>query len=109
MFIRKPISENSDATTTYDIIYNYPIKFEDLFMDVLEKDKSFNIEFRIRNEEFEEYCFGNEVSTSQDMKTKERFFANRDSKHLYNNIKGILVKECWANGGWGRMTYYVTF
>ena len=109
MITHRRIEDNGDATTTYDIEINTAISFEDLFNHVMSNEKFFSIDFYIENKEFETYCFGNKVVVGKDRKSNERYFCDRDSKHLYNNIKKFLIKKCWANGGYGQIKYFVTF
>ena len=103
MITRKLVSENSDATTTYDIEFDCPVNFEELLAYVKEKDNSYSIEFII-----DEYFFDYKVNIVKDKKTNEWCFSDKVSKRLYSNVKNTPIKKCWANGGWGRMKYYVT-
>ena len=100
--------ENSDATTSYDVEGDFPMRFEDLFNYMLENDNSFRIEFGSSNEKFGGWL-GNRIEVSKNTNTKECRVVKRKPEDWYETIKDLPVTKCWANGGWGQMLYIVTF
>ena len=102
------ISENSDATTSYNILGNFPVKFETFFREILKNSNSFRIAFGASNEEFGGWL-GNRLEVSKDLKTNRCYWSRQNPDGWYEQIKDLEITKCWANGGWGQMSYIVTF
>lgn len=96
-------SENGDATTTYDLEGSFPCKFIDFFNWVKNTDSSFRITFELRkNKRYAEQSI--EIQKSKNGK----FYTILTQKALIEEIQNIDVTGCWANGGWGQMSYCVS-
>lgn len=100
--------ENSDATSNYDLIGKFPVKFIDLFNWVLKNENSFRIEFASTNE-----CYGgwlgNRLEVSKDRNTGECHWTKQKPEHWFEEIANKNVTKCCVNGGWGQNTYFCTF
>ena len=100
--------ENGDATSNYNIVGEFPIKFSEFFRAILETDNSFKIEFGASNN-----CFGgwlgNRLRVRKDTKTGTCYWEDQQPHNWYDEIKDLMITGCWANGGWGQMLYIVTF
>ena len=94
-------SENGDATTTYDLEGSFPVKFLDFLEWVMERESSFRVSFYLNKNKIHERE-NIEVSKEKDGKC----YIAKDKKALLEEIKNIDVTGCWANGGWGQMSYY---
>lgn len=100
--------ENGDATCNYDIAGTYPVKFVDFFNWVLKNINATRIEFSATNECYGNW-FGNRIEVSKNTDTGECYFVRLEPIGIYEKLANKNVVECWANGGWGVMTYYCTF
>ena len=105
-FEYKKTSENSDATSNYDIVGEYPVSFREFFEWILQNDMSFRIKFGASNE-----CFGGWLGNHFEV---ERVcgipcVTTQDPPKWFDEIADMKVTECWANGGYGQMSYICTF
>lgn len=101
----KETRANSDDTFNYDIIGEFPVKFIDFFKWVLENTNFSRIEFCATNERYGGWL-GNklEVSKFQD----KCYWETQKPEWLFEAIANDNIVKCWANGGWGQMTYFYT-
>lgn len=97
---------NGDATSNYDIVGKFPVKFIDFFKWVLNNTNSFRVDFAAIND-----CYGGwlgnriEVEKHQD----EWYWTKQEPEDWFDEIANKNITKCWANGGWGQMTYFCTF
>ena len=106
----KATKQNGDATYNYDVIADYPIPFDEFWRNVVKIDGSWRVVFHCKNKYGKLYgdiwC-GDDVEL---LYTKgNTYLDNEADRPLWENMKKETVVDCWANGGWGQMTYYVTF
>lgn len=102
----KKTRENGDATSNYDLIGEFPVKFVDFFRWVLLNDDSFRIQFRASNK-----CYGGWPGNIMEvLKHKEKWYWERlEPEDWFNEIRDKNITKCWASGGWGQMSYICTF
>lgn len=100
--------ENSDATSNYDLIGEFPVKFIDFFKWVLKNENSFRIEFGATNK-----CYGgwlgNRLEVHKDTSSGECYWTKQEPKNWFDEVANKNITKCCANGGWGQMTYFCTF
>ena len=102
------VRDNGDATSDYNLIGTFPIKFIDFFNWVLKNENSFRIEFVATNECYGGWC-GNKLEVSKDTKSGNCYWVGREPENWFEEIANKNVAKCWANGGWGQITYFCTF
>ena len=95
----KQTKSNGDATSSYDVITEYPISFKDFYKALLESDDSFRIVLHAMNDNYGGWCY-NSVEIS--------YQKTEDTEMLERYMKETVV-DCWANSGWGQTTYFMTF
>jgi len=93
------IKDNSDATSNYDVIVKYPISFAEFYRVILENDDSFRIVLHATNDTYGGWCY-NKVEISHN---------ETEDVEMFDRYMKETVVDCWANGGWGQMTYFMTF
>lgn len=78
---------------------------------ILEQEDSFRVKFRATNE-----CYGGwlgnslEVHKHKDEKGEEHWYYEKQKpKNWFDEIADKNIVSCWANGGWGQMSYYCEF
>ena len=106
VYTYKRTRENGDATSNYEIIGEFPVTFIDFFKWVLENDNSFRITFSATNECYGG-CFGNTLTAHN--KDGRWYWEKKDPDYWFDEICRDKITGCWANGGYGQMTYYCTF
>lgn len=101
----KHIRDNSDATNNYEIIGEFPVLFDKFIKQIANQDNSFKIQFYVCNE-----CYGGWFKNCLEFHKKRSMWfceksepADYRDKFIYKNIK-----SCWANGGYGQMSYFCT-
>jgi hypothetical protein len=104
----KHIKDNGDATSSYDVIGNFPVEFDAFMREIISSERSFRIDFRSTNECYGGF-FGKSFEIHKQRESQEWHFTNNESKEWYDEISSLRVVSAWANGGWGQMTYIVTF
>lgn len=103
----KATRQNGDATYNYDVIADYPIPFDEFWRNVLHNNDNFRVMFSSTNARY-----GGWLNSVEFVKHKgEYYFTDDDEskKDLWRMFKEEIVVACWANGGWGQMSYIVTF
>lgn len=107
-YTHKETRANSDATCNYDIIGSFPVKFINFFKWVLKNDDSFRIEFGATNK-----CYGgwlgNRIEMHKNREDDAWHFVKQEPENWFDELANRNVIDCWANGGWGQMTYFCTF
>lgn len=96
----------SDDTFIYDVIGEFPISLEIFLHEVVLSEIFFNFQLVSTNTPY--FYVDNAIEIVKDRETGRCYFANAKSKNTYEKIKDLLVVKCWANGGWGQITYFVT-
>lgn len=98
--------DNSDATSNYDLVGEFPVKFIDFFKWVLNNTNSFRVEFCATNE-----CYGGWLGNRLEVyKNDEDWYWERQKpENWFDEIADKNITSCWANGGWGQMLYFCTF
>lgn len=107
----KATRECGDATYIYDVIADYPIPFDEFWRNVVKIDDSWCVVFDCINKYGKIYDGDRWVGDDVELyHTKENtYLDNEADRELWENMKKEIVVACRANGGWGQMTYYVTF
>lgn len=102
----KETRANSDDTFNFDIVGEYPVKFVDFFKCMLEHSNSFRIQFGASNQ-----CYGGWLGNRLEVHkiNDEWYWERQKPENWFEEIKDKNVVKCWANGGWGQMTYFCTF
>lgn len=100
-------SYNGDATTSYNVLGNFPVTFKEFFKWVLEKENSFRISFRASNKEHGGWI-GNRLEVHKDTDNNKCYWT-QEPENWFDEIKDKNITSVWANGGWGQMLYIVTF
>ena len=97
---------NGDATSNYDIIGKFPVKFIDFFNWVLDNDNSFRIQFAATNK-----CYGGWLGNRLEVHKKDgkKYWSKKEPENWFKEIANKNITSCWANGGYGQMTYFCTF
>ena len=95
--------DNSDATSNYDIIGDFPITIGDFVNAMTDETKSFRATFYITNKQMGGW-------------TKNKFELNKRNGEWYVDeekpaflidvIRDRKVVSCSANGGYGQMSYF---
>lgn len=99
--------ENGDATSNYDIVGKFPVKFRDFFKWVLENEDSFRVEFAATNK-----CYGGWLGNRLEVQKDDGnlwYWTKQEPENWFDGIANKSITKCWANGGWGQMTYFCTF
>ena len=100
--------QNSDATSNYNVVGKYPVKFIDFFEWVLKNESSFRVEFGATND-----CYGGWLGNRIEMyKIRDKDiwrWTKQEPKEWFEEIMNKNVTACVANGGWGQMLYLCTF
>lgn len=98
--------DNSDATSNYDITGDFPVSFINFFKWVLGNEDSFSVEFGATNK-----CYGGWLGNRIEVKKNDGnwYFVRQKPESWFDEIATKNVIDCWANGGWGQMTYFCTF
>lgn len=100
--------ENGDATANYNLVGVFPVKFLDFFKWILNNENSFRIEFCATNE-----CYGgwlgNKLEIKKDLNSGECYWTKQKPNNWFDEISNKKITKCFANGGWGQMTYFCTF
>lgn len=100
--------DNGDATSNYNIVGDFPVKFIDFVNWVLENDKSFRIEFGASNK-----CYGGWIGNRLELhkpRDKDDWYITKEEPEKWlNEIYNKNITGCWVNGGWGQMLYVCTF
>ena len=96
-----------DATSVYHVIGEFPISLEIFLHEVVLSEIFFGFQFVSTNTPY--FDADNAIEVIKERETGRCCFANIKSKNTYEKIKDLLVVKCWANGGWGQITYFVTF
>ncbi len=104
----KHIKDNGDATSNYNVIGNFPVEFDTFMKEIISSERSFRIDFRSTNDCFGGF-FGKKLEVNKQQESQKSYFADNESKEWYEEIAPLSVASAWANGGWGQMTYIVTF
>jgi len=102
------LRDNSDATTSYDLVGDFPVKFDDLLNYICKIENSFLIEFCSSNKKYGGWL-GNRIEIRKNTETGEWRIVNQSPSNWYESIKNLPVIKCWVNGGWGQIMYVVTF
>lgn len=104
----KKLKENGDATSNYDIVGKFPVKFADFSKQILENTNSFRVEFGASNE-----CYGgwlgNRLEVHKPKDEDNWYITKEEPENWLEEIVNKNVTKCWANGGWGQMLYICTF
>lgn len=98
--------DNGDATSNYDIVGEFPVKFIDFFKWVLNNTNSFRVEFGSTNE-----CYGGWLGNRLEVEDGGDYWywTKQKPEDWFDEIANKNITKCWANGGWGQMTYFCTF
>jgi len=98
--------ENGDATSNYDLVGEFPVKFIDFFKWVLKNEDSFRVEFVATNK-----CYGGWIGNRLEVKKDDGnwYWTERKPENWFDEIANKNIIKCWANGGWGQITYFCTF
>lgn len=93
--------ENGDATSNYDIVGEFPIRLLDFMLAITEDSNSFRIEFHDAKN-----------WTTSKVEVKERdgewYITEETLNDFMKRYKDKMVVKCWANGGYGQMSYFCT-
>ena len=104
----KKTRANSDDTWNWDIVGEFPVKFIDFFKWVLKNEDSFRVEFAATNE-----CYGgwlgNRLEVHKPRDEDDWYWVKKEPENWFDEIANKNITKCWANGGWGQMTYFCTF
>ena len=100
--------DNGDATSNYNLAGEFPVKFIDFFKWVLANENSFRIEFAVTNERYGGWT-RNKLEVSKDTKSGKCYWIKQKPENLFEEISHMNITKCWANGGWGQITYFCTF
>lgn len=99
---------NSDDTLNYDIVGDFPVTFADFFRWVLTNENSFRVIFGATNK-----CYGGWLGSRlviyKDRVEDSWYWEHQEPKYWFEEIEQKKVIKCWANGGWGQMSYFCTF
>lgn len=100
-----------DATYDYDVIADYPSPFDEFWRNVVKIDGSWRVVFRCINKYGKIYDGERWVGDSVELCCIKgnTYLDNEEDRELWENMKKEIVVDCWANGGYGQMGYYVTF
>ncbi len=101
-------SDNGDATCSYNLIGKFPVKFIDFFKWVLKTEKSFRVVFHATNEYYGGWL-GNSLEVRKTTDEDGWYFAKIKPMDWFEEVSQKNVTACWANGGYGQMTYFCTF
>lgn len=99
--------DNGDATSNYNIVGKYPITFCEFARWVLENENSFRVNFRATNE-----CYGGWLGNKLEVEKHTNgkwYWTKQEPENWFNEIANKNITKCWANGGWGQMSYFCTF
>lgn len=101
----KVTGENGDATYNYDVIADYPILFDEFWRVVLHNNDNYRVSFSSTN-----MRYGGWLKFVKFVKRQGvYYFEDESNKELWEKFKKETVVNCRANGGWGQISYYVTF
>ena len=100
--------DNGDATSNYDVIGNFPVEFDAFMREIISSERSYAIEFRSSSKCYGGF-FGKRLKIYKQQESQKCYYTNNESKEWYEEISSLRVVSAWANGGWGQMTYIVTF
>lgn len=102
-FKYEKIRENGDATANYNLSGPFPIPFKDFVIAILNQESSFRVQF------WESKSW---VDTDLECYKKDDgkwYITNEKPENWFKDNANRLVIKSWANGGWGQMTYFITF
>lgn len=104
----KETRANSDDTYNYDIIGEFPVTFREFSKRILADANSFRVQFAATNK-----CYGgwlgNRLEVHKPRGADTWYLTKQEPENWLNEIANKNIIKCWANGGWGQMTYFVTF
>lgn len=98
--------DKSDATSNYELVGEFPVKFIDFFKWVLKNEDSFRVAFGATNECYGGW-FGNRLEVEKD--GGNWYWTKQQPDLWFDEIHNKKITKCLANGGWGQMTYFCTF
>ena len=104
----KKISENGDATCNYNLIGKFPVRFIDFVKWVLKTEKSFRVVFHVTNKRYGGW-FGNSLEIRKTQDEDDWYVSKEEPFCWLEEVSQKNVTRCWANGGYGQMSYHCTF
>lgn len=103
-FVLTETQRNSDDSFNYDVTGDFPVSFRDFSKWVLDNENSFRVDFQIVNK-----CYGglfrNYIEFEREKNNREWHLTKYK---LFNEIEDKQIVKCFANGGWGQMSYFCT-
>ena len=95
--------DNGDATSNYNLSGPFPIPFKDFVTTILNQENSFRVQF---------WETKNWVDTDLECYKKDDgkwYITKEEPENWFKENANRNVIKSWANGGWGQMTYFITF
>ena len=102
----KRTKDNGDATSNCNLVGKFPVRFEDFFKWVLVNEKSFRVVFHSSKN----WVYDNVECKKVNGKWYWSYDTNiKTPGQFMDKFRDKNVISCWANGGYGQMSYFCTF
>ena len=95
--------DNSDATSNYDIIGDFPILISQFVYTMIDETNSFRATFYITNKQMGGWTKNKFELNKRD---GEWYIDEEKPASLLDVIRDRKVVSCHANGGYGQMSYF---